>query len=377
MQNRLSLVQILRFVAAFFVMLTHIRGTELLHDNGSSLLPSFVETAGFAGVDLFFVISGFVMSYVTTRLDPGASSAAKFMVARLARIYPTWWLFLGAYCALMFIIFRVPWHPSSLPDSVSGIEALLKSAFLIPQLPLPLLNVGWTLIHEQYFYLVFALLLVLPKAWRLPGLLIWALLPLAGIVFGLQSASASGVLELAVHSMTLEFIAGAVAGWLFTREIRPFPAILFGLGVVGFAVVALLSTPETLSNDRPMRVALLVLPCTFLVYGAAGLQDRFRNNKPLSEASILGDWSYTLYLCHPIVIIVTRRVFEDIPGTLSLGNSGLIDNVAFVTVCITVAVTVAALTHYLFEAPLIRWFRARLAARSKEKSASAAMTPPL
>lgn len=389
--SRLGLVQILRFIAAMFVVMTHVRGAELVRGDGFALLPEFTQVAGLAGVDLFFVISGFVMSYVSVKFAPSAASSARFIASRLFRIYPTWWLFLGIFCALMVVNFGTPWSPVAKPIAVSGAEHVLRSVFLLPQPSLPILNVGWTLIHEQYFYIVFALLLFLPARLRIAGLLIWALIPIIAFLFGAAPAQARTLSELLIHPMTLEFIAGAIVGWLFTRNICPQPVIMFVLGVIGFILVAILTPLTAFQGDATTRVMLLTLPCTLMVYGAAGLQNSIQNNKMLTKASVLGDWSYTLYLGHPIVVLVAPSLMEvgagliaNITGRsaadvsfLQLGAPGLADNIVFIAAVFTGAILLAVLTHYLFEAPLIRWFRKLTSGRREKPKDGQVLNPPL
>lgn len=389
--SRLGLVQILRFVAALFVVMTHMRGAELVRGDGVALLPEFTQVAGLAGVDLFFVISGFVMSYVSVKFAPTPASSARFIASRLFRIYPTWWLFLGIFCALMIVNFGTPWGPAAKPIAVSGSEHVLKSMFLLPQPSLPILNVGWTLIHEQYFYIVFALLLFLPGRLRWVGLFVWALIPIATIVLGAAPAQARTFTGLVIHPMTLEFISGAIVGWLFTRKICPQPLIMFLLGIIGFCLITAITPLSAFEGEATTRVMLLNIPCTLMVYGAAGLQKSIENNRVLTKASVLGDWSYTLYLGHPTVVLITPNLMAfgagmlanttgisaNHLGFLQLGAPGLADNIVFIVSVLSGSIVLAAIAHYVFEAPLINWFKTLTSNRHGKAKDGQALNPPL
>jgi peptidoglycan/LPS O-acetylase OafA/YrhL len=102
---KLQSIQILRGIAALLVVIFHVRAQEMLAIGGNGLaempfLNGFVNN-GFAGVDLFFVISGFIMVYVTDGVRPGIRSSLDFLFARATRIYPLWWFFSALMIAMM------------------------------------------------------------------------------------------------------------------------------------------------------------------------------------------------------------------------------------------------------------------------------------
>lgn len=95
-----------------------------------------IARLGFAGVDVFFVISGFVM---TTIRYNSVSNAGMFLYRRVARILPLYWLFTTVIVAILFVL------PHAIDASYSG-KSVMSSYLLWPQADLPLLQVGWTLI---------------------------------------------------------------------------------------------------------------------------------------------------------------------------------------------------------------------------------------
>lgn len=358
----LNSIQMLRGLAALIVALFHLRGLEeAAHlQTGvaeAALIPVFWEN-GLAGVDLFFVISGFIMVYVTGQARPGAATAGAFLFARAARIYPLWWAFAGAMAAYYLVTYGVPFDANrSGGADVGGTEHLLKSFLLVPQPGYPVLSLGWTLIHEMYFYIAFALsLLVMRRA--LPFvLLFWAGLVLAFSLLGYSTAYPSTLFQLAISPMTLEFIAGAFAGLLFNagRRFAPMAITLVGL-VALVSAMALIEAPRiAAANDNGAfaqftmewgRVLWFGLPCVLIVYGVASLEaaGRLKAWTPLVR---LGDWSYALYLSHILVFAALRRV-------MPVGSEGAMDNLAFIGVGLVTAILVAAASFYLFETPLMR-----------------------
>jgi hypothetical protein len=135
---RLSTLQVMRAVAVNLVILYHLTQFETVYA-GKSILPAFC-VYGMSGVDIFFVLSGFIMVAVAGK-DIGA---IQFLWRRAIRIYPPYWL-----VTLIILEFsRV--GAAAATDTIS----LWRSFLLVPDSGLPLLTVGWTLVHEVYFYLV-------------------------------------------------------------------------------------------------------------------------------------------------------------------------------------------------------------------------------
>src|SRR5262249_762899 len=134
-------IQVLRAIAALLVLVEHA-SNESLRKIGSSLIAN-----GPFGVDIFFVISGFVMVYSSERLFGQPRAPAKFLSRRIARIVPVYWV-----ATSVFVWFSVPY---------ASTKAVFGSLFFAPHLPreAPLLLVGWTLIFEMFFYAVFAIAL--------------------------------------------------------------------------------------------------------------------------------------------------------------------------------------------------------------------------
>lgn len=145
-------IQLLRGLAATAVVVHH----ALEQSNGAigRFSPDWLTTVGAAGVDIFFVISGFVMFYVS--FGPGRSppTAGDFLFRRATRIYPFYWL----CCIAMLIISAMGFLASHRYDA----NTILTSLALLPGRKI--IGVSWTLVFEIYFYLIFAAML----PWRSP-----------------------------------------------------------------------------------------------------------------------------------------------------------------------------------------------------------------
>lgn len=275
---KLQSIQALRGVAALLVVFFHARALEMkgIAANGLTEQPLIggLFTNGFAGVDLFFVISGFIMVFVTRDGLNGLKPAASFLFARVTRIYPVWWAFVGCMTIYMLAAHGVSGQSEGWQKAAFGhpmVPYLVKSFLLVPQEPFPVLNVGWTLIHEVYFYIVFALFLLMPRKW-LPFLLGgWTIIVTAGALLGFSQPTAMTWVSLAVHPMTLEFVLGAIAGLAVTKGLIWRSGILTQVATL-WLMAALCY--EASANDFLLqwgRVIWFGLPCALLVYGCAGL----------------------------------------------------------------------------------------------------------
>lgn len=352
--SRLDHVQALRGVAAFLVLMAHLMQIEG-RTAANPILPSQLDW-GMMGVDLFFVISGFIMVYITRDWRAGGGrKVPEFLFARISRIYPLYWIISAALLAVWFI------RPDLVFSSSPNDPQWLNSLLLVPAYAYPMLEVGWTLVYEMMFYILFAIILVLPARMRPFGLLIWAVLVVAGNQLGGQTAGA-----IPFHlfsSLSLEFLAGAATALIYLRfqGSRPFAYGLIGIGVIVMGVWFFIGGPF---QDEWPRVLRLTLPACALILGAAWL-DRHGATAPRAAVT-LGDWSYSLYLTHLLSLVLLGRLWT---------MAGLADLPALILIIalILFSLIVAGLTYHLIEKPLIhlaRQARGRLFTQTRLKRQS-------
>lgn len=202
--DKIYAVQAFRGLAALMVVAFHGLSIQEKYLPGSMFLPQ-IFNLGQTGVDLFFVISGFVMVVVSQSKVYSTGGVAAFLRNRMLRIYPTYWVY---YFLLLVVFLSVP---GIINSSQGGEVDLVKSFFLVPNEKLPLLLVAWTLTHELWFYIVFAGLLLLRNRMRLLGLGLW----LAVIILASGWQFTSPLLRVAFHIFTVEFILGALLAYAY------------------------------------------------------------------------------------------------------------------------------------------------------------------
>lgn len=337
-------------------MMGHLRTIEARQSGATEIgqqpFLSDLWINGASGVDLFFVISGFIMVWVAGQNSQGAKSAGRFALARAVRIYPLWWLFAALTAVYFYITYGVPWDAAQLDQrGLNGAEYLIKSAFLIPQDWFPVLNVGWTLVHEMYFYVVFALLLFLPVNRRGPALVLWGALILALAAAGYSDFHAGTLLELAVHPMTLEFLMGAAVAYLIKADRIDLALPAFLLGLAGF-IIAFALFPYFQGYNADLgwyRTVVFGLPSALLLYGLIQLERQQDWGKHVPDALVrIGDWGYALYLCHILVLSAVGRIW------FALFERSWWASAGFVILGIASTICASAFAYYLYERPIIR-----------------------
>ena len=262
------------------VVLYHVLG-KLDDLEGAARFANFIPS----GVDLFFVISGFIMWVTTARKDV---TPRAFMVRRIIRIVPLYWFvtLLVVTCKLL-----VPGILSRLRVST---PAVLKSLFFIPYDSItfpgniwPVVEPGWTLNYEMFFYALFAVSLVLTVRARLAALLVVMItLTLIGGVLG---PFGNPIITTYTSSLLLEFAAGVVIADFWLRgSLRPG----WALAIVAMAAGFLLLLSVQSSSAHGAGAALVV------VGSLSPVVSKLRSRLLLE----LGNASYSIYLTHGIAL---------------------------------------------------------------------------
>ena len=336
---RLQTLQAARAIAANLVILSHLIAVEAKYTS-SGVLPAFC-VYGIAGVDLFFVLSGFIMAAVA-----GISiESIEFLWRRIVRIYPTYWLVSIAVLAVTLVA------PGIVNSSITGPVSLWRSFMLVPGPTLPLLAVGWTLEFEMYFYLVFAVIL----AMRLPilaGLFTWAIILIVVTMAAPDRIAASPILRVVTDPLTAEFMIGVVIGTLWRNRRTPGAAVALGIGAAALAFsIGYLAPAVSLATSSQLdlwRVGIFGLPSALIIYGLSGLENRHRMRLP-SPIVLIGDASYAIYLSHVLVISTVGRALA-----LSAPAGGVRTSLVLIAVGWIAANLGGVLLHLLFERPTLR-----------------------
>jgi exopolysaccharide production protein ExoZ len=349
-------IQALRAVASVVVVIYRLIYAEEVYGGGASVLGGPAHF-GFAGVDMFFVISGFIMATITPGQFGSVNNAMRFLGRRAVRIFPLYWMCTTAILVVLLL------RPTLLDPKLAEI-GIFQSLLLLPQEGGPLLVVGWTLTYELYFYALTALTLATCSRSRVPLVIVgWACTLLLLQLLPAHTPWS----KLLTSPLTFEFMAGAIAG-LYWRKLPPpfaWAAIVAAVLWLVIAGVWLAEHPFHGQVDH-IRVFAFGLPSALLLTGLARLEAEGWMQIPRIGV-ILGDASYSLYLTHLFVLSISGRVWTLVGATgTNLGN------VAFAISTLVACCAVAILVHRFVERPVtsisnmawLRWIEPDAGARS-------------
>ena len=276
-------IQYLRAVAALAVVLFHAcQWADIDFDIGAG------------GVDLFFVISGFLMWSITQ--DPQVTPAG-FLWRRITRVAPLYWIATLALAGLV-----LAW-PALIPQVKAEPAHVLLSLSFTPHLdpaglPFPLLPPGWSLDYEAILYQTFALALMGPRRWRLTAVLsALGLITLTGLLI-------HSLFPLFANPLMLEFAAGIVMARVMGEGRRPSLGMGWSFIALGLTIFALLKLLGIHSDIG--RWLLWGGPAVLIMAGALGVEAAGGLPRSLALKRV-GDASYSIYLCHwPIIAVISK-----------------------------------------------------------------------
>jgi len=307
--KKIEAIQILRAVAALGVTLTHA-GLALNHYGDLNVTWT---VRGISGVDLFFLISGFIVVFISFA-DPKAKPApSRFLLRRLIRIVPLYWLVTTVY--LVFDAYPV--------------ERVAGSYLFLPLGHPPVVPPGWTLEYEMFFYVMFAACLFFTRRVAVPLL-----------VLSLFAVTLTGA---AVYSdrIVLEFALGTLVGLAYLEGFRASWSVRCAAIACGIALLIA-------ADPGYHRFISFGLPCGLILAGAVlGPPPKFATS--IGPLILLGDASYALYLTHMPIVRVVARAMRDSGINLEIFQ------ITYFVAAVGAAVGVATLVHLFIEKPMTRF----------------------
>lgn len=332
--SKLRSIQALRALAALGVVAFHTCGNVFAYGWAPRFFPIFASR-GEMGVDIFFVISGFVMMLVSHGMSSGFASARSFIAARLARIVPLYWALTALFVALLTFI------PSAFGNARLLAWHVIASFLFFPSLnwvdiTAPVLNVGWTLNYEMWFYVVFAIAMCATRH-RLFAVGIFLVLMSA-----LRFLANGGVAyEFYTNPLVLEFVFGCCVGALYASG-RKVP-ILVAVGL--FIVVAAASRAFAPTVTETNRFLVYGIPAMAVLMVGLSLEDKVRWSSLLQH---IGDSSYSLYLTHVFSVPIVVKLLQMVDRAHRLPS----DLVCLAAICASIIVGLAS--YRWLERPLNR-----------------------
>lgn len=286
---RLHALQYLRAVAALAVVYSH---AVIQVDS----YQQYLLEAGSFGVDIFFVISGFIMIYIAKP----ENTFGQFFVNRVRRVIPLYWFFILLMAAILLLM------PSVFKATTFDVKALILSLGFIPHWSSPnpteawpIVAPGWSLNFEMYFYLVFALSLFFADRFRI--VFITLVITVVFAIAQLLNTGESAIAHFFAKSMVFEFILGMLLAAAWKRGFRLSSSTAFWLLILAVCLLFLkLPIPRIFEYGIPSL--LIVAACLFV------------KPREYQWGVLLGDASYALYLSHIFVLGVLRNLLPPLLG---------------------------------------------------------------
>lgn len=350
--KQIDSLQMLRALAVSLVAWTH------LCQAFSRVSTADIPSAGIFGIDIFFVISGFIMARIIleSTSKPGLATSWTFLRRRLIRIYPIYWFY-----AILTAIRVGHTHTSVWPY----VPSLLLPP--VPQWP-RIIDLGWTLMFEMFFYIVLSAILLITVRRAIPAI-IGILCLLVGI--GVWAHPRLSFWTVALNPILLEFVLGASIALnlrnVSNRKTYGIASLVMGTVSSLYLSMHRPSGAMSMQDILPMhgvfpRVATWGIAAALLVAGGILW--------PPTVTSIVGRWavvignaSYSAYLASMLVIEVVVRMLLKAYTTRPLPFSV---SIAFVIIGLAAVLGVGWVSYQFLEWPMVRWLNKVIAHPQRE-----------
>jgi peptidoglycan/LPS O-acetylase OafA/YrhL len=329
-------IQYLRGVAALLVVLSHIAWKNV-QAGGSTL--HWWHQAGTFGVDIFFIISGYIMVYITQNMHQKPHNIRIFLKKRFIRIIPLYWFYTLIALAIFLII------PERV-NSAGGGTDILKSFFLLPLASNEnyLVGVGWTLHYEFLFYILFSFGLMLSRTAGNLAVISVILFSLFFSIF-IPMEGMNYIFYSFLNDIFIEFALGIFLYFLLLRVKQIHWGISISSIIIGIIFFYYLHTGGSFTGVHHIDTGT----SAFLIcFGVVSLE-YFWRKRECKLLMLLGNASYSIYLLHPFILVAVVMISSKLENILSLSESSLII-IMFIS-----SIIGGYISHIFIEKRLIKW----------------------
>jgi len=323
--KKLNSIQYLRAIAALLVVYSHAIDVQMVFGTSWQQNFLYIQNFGAIGVDIFFVISGFIISHITINQD-GPKQSWQFLKKRFIRINPSYYAASIIYILSLFALNQVEASRSAMLDP-DFIKSSIKTLTIVPlfdhgnDIWSPWLVVGWTLSFEWLFYVMYTLAIFFSI--RNKSLLLVLVLCILTVV-GYAHHSKEVHYVFLTNPIVWEFCFGVIIAWLYKKinipKIIAYCFLIAGTGALIYLVVhgygGISEAHNTISGkDSWMRVVKWGMPSAAIVAGLLFIEKNYQRtifkNKVLL---LLGDASYAIYLIHTCMLGLVIYLLQKIPA---------------------------------------------------------------
>jgi exopolysaccharide production protein ExoZ len=359
MSKKINSLQLLRTIAVALVIFLHATGDANLisHNNFPNSFYS-LNTWGALGVDLFFNISGFIMTIVTPAYQI-SGGCKDFLLKRIIRIVPLY------YLITCYDVVTAVWihHNQKFSWMVLAKSLLFIPVFDTVHFIKPYVGVGWSLSYEIYFYLLIGILLIFRKKLNQRLLIIILILSVIGTLINPGNV----LLKFITSPILLEFSLGILAGVTYQyvapkiltiKNIRVWSLLLLSLGVILLCASIfiaptynnrLLAPQEVLENNNIAalyRAFFWGVPCCIFLMGVV-LWEKSFNVAIWGILILCGDASYSCYLIHSHLYPVIAKIFSHLPAGIAVN--------LYLIMVVPLCLGISILFYIIVEKSLTNW----------------------
>ncbi len=334
-------LHVLRVIAAMGVVYFHTTSEAGL---------DLTVAIGSRGVDVFFVISGFIIAYI------GSNNPQQFFRRRLIRVVPFYWVATLCLFALAVVM------PNLLRSTRADVPQLIASLLFVPRETsysgvFPTMLLGWSLNFEMFFYVVFSMSLRINPKWSPAICCAW----IVGFVLAMSPIESSNtVIAFYSRPIVLEFVYGIGVYYAFTwcvarrDQLSAIAAGKWLLGALLAVSLFVICYGEYKEGWGLPRYIYAGIPSFVIVLSALLLEKLYGLTTKNRTIFLLGESSYILYLIHPYIIYTALRA---VVGHREL-NTPMIIGIVVVLLAVAAAISVAI--HVWFEKPMMSFLKKRL-----------------
>jgi len=327
-------IQLLRAIAALSVVYVHCT-----HEKGYYNLPSF----GHFGVDIFFVISGFIIAYMVSK------NTEHFLIKRIIRIVPLYFL---ATAAIILLV-----ATNSLNKTISISDFVISMLFIPPEpgnSNAPIIGQGWTLNYEMFFYVIMSLCIIFTK--KYPTIACLSILAVIIIALNLLNPE-NYIMAYYKNSISLDFIYG-IALYHFYKYVNISKIsfnktakiiILFALAIISYGFLAFNDFAKIFSHKDYLFDGI---PALILVASILFLEENIKPSKIMQFGIKLGEASYAMYLIHFLMVNFLGKGFNKIIDT----NNIFVELVK-ITIAFIATIFFSIIIHKFIDNPIQNYFR--------------------
>lgn len=300
-KQRLYGLQAGRGIAAMLVVLHHA-ANHLKQEIGYLPMEGIFHF-GRAGVDFFFVLSGFIIFHVHAKDVGHASRLNSYVIKRFTRIFPIYWIALAISLAVILVAHK----------SYPALD-LLKDAALLPSAGLKGVGVAWTLRYELFFYTVFAVAILSLRVGT--ALLVIWLAFIANKALNIMPLPNSLWLNLISSAWNIEFLLGMFSAYYLAHHRITWPKLLLVASIIGFLITGCFENKDILDGSKDVARVPYGVMSMFIVMGLVECE-RSQGLKTPSFLVFLGETSYSIYLMHLLSFGIAYKILNAV-GALTL-----------------------------------------------------------